>query len=158
MSSPSLSQPSRQLTVITRRQQTQRQPRQADPKTRLRTMSGRASSRSRRSWRRSRRGHSRGAPWATKLSPTWRTNFVAASTATYFQSLLGDTSGDYLASVASWGRLVPLHQGRQVQRALPLHRRAGRPAVELQPRPVAGLRGRRVRRVCHCQLRMSPLS
>ncbi|KAK6196780.1 hypothetical protein LQW54_011186 [Pestalotiopsis sp. IQ-011] len=30
------------------------------------------------------------------------TNFVAASTKTYFQSLLGDTSTDYLASVASW--------------------------------------------------------
>jgi hypothetical protein len=29
-------------------------------------------------------------------------NFVKASTKTYFQSLLGDTSGDYLASVASW--------------------------------------------------------
>src|SRR5262245_52545434 len=30
------------------------------------------------------------------------TNFVASSTKTYFQSLLGDTSTDYLASVASW--------------------------------------------------------
>lgn len=30
------------------------------------------------------------------------TNFVAASTKAYFQSLLGDTSADYLASVASW--------------------------------------------------------
>ncbi|KAF3021991.1 hypothetical protein G7054_g4277 [Neopestalotiopsis clavispora] len=30
------------------------------------------------------------------------TNFVATSTKTYFQSLLGDTSTDYLASVASW--------------------------------------------------------
>ncbi|KAI0859855.1 nuclease S1 precursor [Xylaria cubensis] len=29
-------------------------------------------------------------------------NFVASSTQSYFQSLLGDTSGDYLASVASW--------------------------------------------------------
>lgn len=29
-------------------------------------------------------------------------NFVKASTKTYFQNLLGDTSGDYLASVASW--------------------------------------------------------
>ncbi|KAK3940315.1 S1/P1 nuclease [Diplogelasinospora grovesii] len=29
-------------------------------------------------------------------------NFVASSTASYFQSLLGDTSGDYLASVAAW--------------------------------------------------------
>ncbi|KAI0965174.1 nuclease S1 precursor [Xylaria arbuscula] len=29
-------------------------------------------------------------------------NFVAANTATYFQSLLGDTSADYLANVASW--------------------------------------------------------
>lgn len=29
-------------------------------------------------------------------------NFVATSTATYFKSLLGDTSADYLASVASW--------------------------------------------------------
>lgn len=30
------------------------------------------------------------------------TNFVAASTKSYFQTLLGDTSTDYLASVASW--------------------------------------------------------
>lgn len=30
------------------------------------------------------------------------TNFVATSTKTYFQSLLGDTSADYLASVATW--------------------------------------------------------
>ncbi|KAK9771236.1 putative Nuclease S1 [Seiridium cardinale] len=30
------------------------------------------------------------------------TNFVAAATKTYFQNLLGDTSTDYLASVASW--------------------------------------------------------
>ncbi|KAI1853386.1 hypothetical protein JX265_000118 [Neoarthrinium moseri] len=30
------------------------------------------------------------------------TNFVASSTKTYFQNLLGDTSTDYLASVASW--------------------------------------------------------
>ncbi len=30
------------------------------------------------------------------------TNFVASATKTYFQGLLGDTSGDYLASVAAW--------------------------------------------------------
>jgi hypothetical protein len=30
------------------------------------------------------------------------TNFVASTTKSYFQSLLGDTSTDYLASVASW--------------------------------------------------------
>lgn len=30
------------------------------------------------------------------------TNFVASSTKSYFQSLLGDTSTDYLASVAAW--------------------------------------------------------
>ncbi len=30
------------------------------------------------------------------------TNFVAPTTKTYFQSLLGDTSSNYLASVASW--------------------------------------------------------
>jgi len=30
------------------------------------------------------------------------TNFVASSTKSYFQSLLGDTSTDYLASVATW--------------------------------------------------------
>ncbi|KAI3397966.1 hypothetical protein diail_10042 [Diaporthe ilicicola] len=30
------------------------------------------------------------------------TNFVAASTKTYFQSLLGDTSADYLATVSTW--------------------------------------------------------
>ncbi|KAB5554924.1 S1/P1 nuclease [Coniochaeta sp. 2T2.1] len=30
------------------------------------------------------------------------TNFVASTTKTYFQTLLGDTSTDYLASVASW--------------------------------------------------------
>lgn len=30
------------------------------------------------------------------------TDFVAAGTRTYFQSLLGDASADYLASVASW--------------------------------------------------------
>lgn len=29
-------------------------------------------------------------------------NFVAAETKSYFQDLLGDTSADYLASVASW--------------------------------------------------------
>ncbi|KAI0469495.1 nuclease S1 precursor [Xylaria cf. heliscus] len=29
-------------------------------------------------------------------------NFVASSTQSYFQTLLGDTSGDYLASVAAW--------------------------------------------------------
>ncbi len=29
-------------------------------------------------------------------------NFVAPSTRSYFQSLLGDASADYLASVASW--------------------------------------------------------
>jgi hypothetical protein len=44
------------------------------------------------------------------------TNFVASTTKTYFQSLLGDTSTDYLASVASWAdsyrvsRAVLLHQ------------------------------------------------
>ena len=30
------------------------------------------------------------------------TNFVSASTKTYFQGLLGDTSGDYLAAVSTW--------------------------------------------------------
>lgn len=30
------------------------------------------------------------------------TNFVAASTKTYFQTLLGDTSADYLATVSTW--------------------------------------------------------
>lgn len=30
------------------------------------------------------------------------TNFVASTTKTYFQTLLGDTSTDYLASVATW--------------------------------------------------------
>jgi hypothetical protein len=30
------------------------------------------------------------------------TNFVATTTKTYFQTLLGDTSTDYLASVAAW--------------------------------------------------------
>lgn len=30
------------------------------------------------------------------------TNFVSASTKTYFQSLLGDTSADYLATVSTW--------------------------------------------------------
>jgi hypothetical protein len=30
------------------------------------------------------------------------TNFVSSATKSYFQNLLGDTSGDYLASVASW--------------------------------------------------------
>lgn len=30
------------------------------------------------------------------------TNFVSASTKTYFQTLLGDTSADYLATVSTW--------------------------------------------------------
>lgn len=30
------------------------------------------------------------------------TNIVAASTKTYFQTLLGDTSADYLATVSTW--------------------------------------------------------
>ena len=30
------------------------------------------------------------------------TNFVQSATKDYFQNLLGDTSGDYLASVAAW--------------------------------------------------------
>ena len=30
------------------------------------------------------------------------TNFVSSTTKSYFQSLLGDTSTDYLASVAAW--------------------------------------------------------
>lgn len=30
------------------------------------------------------------------------TNFVSSATKSYFQSLLGDTSGDYLATVSTW--------------------------------------------------------
>lgn len=52
------------------------------------------------------------------------TNFVAASTKTYFQTLLGDTSTDYLASVSTWADsyrvsangppLLPKQGGRRI--------------------------------------------